>query len=94
MHAFKQQQLYIDGRRVDASSGETFETINPANGDVLAEVQRASKRDVDHAVASAQQGQRVLRTIRGWCLWEPRCYGSAGLDSMQAVNSPQAAGRA
>ena len=59
MPVFKQQQLYIGGRRVDASSGETFLTINPANGEVLAEVQRASKHDVDHAVASAQQGQRI-----------------------------------
>jgi betaine-aldehyde dehydrogenase len=52
------QQLYIGGRRVDASSGKTFQVINPANGSVLAEVQRASKADVDAAVASAQLGQR------------------------------------
>ncbi len=59
MPVFKQQQLYIGGRRVDATSGETFETVNPANGEVLAVVQRASKQDVDRAVASAQQGQRA-----------------------------------
>lgn len=56
---FNLQQLYIGGRRVDATSGETFQTINPANGEVLAEVQVASQADVDLAVASAQQGQRV-----------------------------------
>ena len=59
MPVFKQQQLYIGGRRVDATSGETFETVNPANGELLAVVQRASKQDVDRAVASAQQGQRA-----------------------------------
>lgn len=53
------QQLYIGGRRVDATSGKNFQVINPANGGVLAEVQRASKADVDAAVASAQQGQRA-----------------------------------
>lgn len=53
------QQLFIGGRRVDATSGKTFQTINPANGEVLAEVQVASQVDVDLAVASAQQGQRV-----------------------------------
>ncbi|PRC91992.1 betaine-aldehyde dehydrogenase [Solimicrobium silvestre] len=53
------QQLYIAGRRVDATSGKTFKVINPANGAVLAEVQRASKADVDAAVASAQAGQRI-----------------------------------
>jgi len=56
---FDLQKLYIGGRRVDATSGETFQTVNPANGEVLAELQRASKADVDLAVASAQQGQRV-----------------------------------
>jgi betaine-aldehyde dehydrogenase len=53
------QQLYIGGRRVDATSGATFQVINPANGAVLADVQRASRADVDAAVASAQAGQRV-----------------------------------
>lgn len=53
------QKLYIGGRRVDATSGKTFQSINPANGEVLAEIQSASKADVDSAVASAQSGQRV-----------------------------------
>jgi len=56
---FDSQQLFIGGRRIDATSGKTFQTINPANGEVLAEVQTASKIDVDLAVASAQQGQKV-----------------------------------
>jgi betaine-aldehyde dehydrogenase len=56
---FPVQQLYINGRRVDATSGETFQTVNPATGDVLAEVQCASQQDVNLAVESARQGQRV-----------------------------------
>ena len=56
---FNLQQLYIGGRRVDATSGITFQTTNPANGELLAEVQVSSKSDVDLAVASAQQGQRI-----------------------------------
>lgn len=59
MPRFNLQQLYIGGRRVDATSGKTFQTINPANGEVLAEVQVASAADVDSAVASAKQGQLV-----------------------------------
>ena len=59
MPRFESQQLYIGGRRADATSGNTFQTINPANGEVLAEVQVASKNDVDLAVASAQKGQKV-----------------------------------
>jgi betaine-aldehyde dehydrogenase len=56
---FELQQLYIGGRYVNATSGKTLQTINPANGEVLADVQIASEADVDSAVASAQQGQRV-----------------------------------
>lgn len=59
MPRFELQKLYIGGRRVDATSGITFHTVNPANGEVLAEVQSASKADVDLAVGSAQQGQRI-----------------------------------
>ena len=59
MPRFENQQLYIDGRYVDATSGATFETVNPATGEVLAELQRASRDDVDKAVASAAAGQKV-----------------------------------
>lgn len=45
MARFEEQKLYIGGRYVEASSGATFETINPANGEVLAKVQRASRED-------------------------------------------------
>lgn len=59
MARFEQQKLYIGGAYVDATSGATFESINPANGEVLAELQRASKDDVERAVVSAEQGQKV-----------------------------------
>ncbi|UUY09998.1 betaine-aldehyde dehydrogenase [Pseudomonas sp. J452] len=59
MPRLPEQQLYIGGRYVDSTSGATFETINPATGEVLANVQRASQDDVDRAVASAVEGQKV-----------------------------------
>ena len=59
MPRFTVQQLYIGGRLVDATSGKNFPTINPANGEVLAEVQVASKADVNLAVVAAQQGQKI-----------------------------------
>lgn len=52
-------QLYIHGQYVNATSGKTFDTINPATGQILASVQQASQADVDAAVKSAQQGQQV-----------------------------------
>ncbi|HCR1219253.1 TPA: aldehyde dehydrogenase family protein, partial [Pseudomonas aeruginosa] len=59
MARFEEQKLYIGGRYVEAGSGATFETINPANGEVLAKVQRASREDVERAVQSAVEGQKV-----------------------------------
>jgi betaine-aldehyde dehydrogenase len=59
MARFELQKLYIDGGYVDASSDATFEAINPATGEVLAKVQRASKADVERAVESAEKGQKI-----------------------------------
>lgn len=51
-------RLYIHGQHVDATSGKTFDSINPATGEVIATIQQASKEDIDAAVKSAQQGQK------------------------------------
>ncbi|MCK2182539.1 betaine-aldehyde dehydrogenase [Halomonas getboli] len=59
------ETLYIDGRRVDATSGETFPVVNPYDGSVLADVQQASEADVDTAVDAARRGQRVWAAMTG-----------------------------
>lgn len=48
--------LFLDGERAEATSTETFDSINPATGEVIARVTQASAGDVDRAVASAQTG--------------------------------------
>lgn len=58
MAVFATQRLYIGGAYADATSGETFDTLDPATGETLASVQQAAAADVDRAVQSAQQGQR------------------------------------
>ena len=58
MSVFGLQRLYIGGGYVDATSGKTFDTFDPATGELLAQVQQASAADVDRAVASAREGQR------------------------------------
>lgn len=50
--------LYIHGEYLQASSGQTFDSINPATGEVLATVQVASAQDIQRAVESAKQGQK------------------------------------
>lgn len=47
--------LFIDGREVPAASGETFATLNPANGQPLAQVARGGAADIDRAVAAARR---------------------------------------
>ena len=49
-----QRKMFVDGEFVDALSGETMEVLNPATGEVIAEVPRAGEEDVDRAVAAAE----------------------------------------
>ena len=48
-------QAFIGGQFVDAASGETFDCINPATGDVLTQVSSCDAEDVDRAVIAARQ---------------------------------------
>jgi acyl-CoA reductase-like NAD-dependent aldehyde dehydrogenase len=59
------KQLLIDGEWVDAASGKTFDTVNPANGEVLARVAEADKEDVDRAVTAAR------RAFESWSTQKP-----------------------
>lgn len=49
------KKLFINGEFVESSSGKTFETYNPANGEVLAYVSEAQAEDVDKAVTAAKR---------------------------------------
>lgn len=57
----KQQQItlkhqaFIDGNFVDASDGDTYDTINPATGELLTKQAACSVTDVDAAVAAARR---------------------------------------
>ncbi len=46
-------QLYIEGKWVDSTKGETFSAYCPADGELLATCANAGKEDVDAAVAAA-----------------------------------------
>ena len=48
----KTHEMFIGGNWVTSSSGETIEDINPATGEAIADIQRATKDDVDVAVAA------------------------------------------
>lgn len=52
-------QLFINNEYVDAESGITFPTYNPATEEVIAQVQEAGRADVDKAVAAARKAFAV-----------------------------------
>jgi len=51
----RRYQLFIDGQFVDAESGKTFNSPNPATGETFAEAAEADQADVDKAVAAARK---------------------------------------
>ncbi|MGO9077390.1 MAG: aldehyde dehydrogenase family protein, partial [Terriglobales bacterium] len=49
------RKLLVGGAWVEARSGKTFETYNPATGEVLARVAEGDRADIDQAVAAARK---------------------------------------
>ncbi len=45
----------INGEWCDAAGGKTFDTFNPATGEVIAQVAAGDKEDIDRAVAAAKK---------------------------------------
>ena len=58
-----QHKMFIGGEFVDSSSGETMDVLNPATGEVIAEVPRGTAEDVDLAVAAAE---------KAWETWQDK----------------------
>src|SRR5215510_2032445 len=61
-------RMLIDGKLVNAKSGKKFETINPANDEVVAAVPLGDVEDVELAVASARKAFKS----GVWSRMEPR----------------------
>ncbi len=59
--AVSQQKMFVDGAFVDALSGETMEVLNPATGEVIAEVPKGGEEDVDRAVRAAEKAWETWR---------------------------------
>src|ERR1043166_3750183 len=64
-----QNQLFINGEFVDAKSGETFATFNPATEEKIADVASAGVDDVDAAVCAARA---QMEPGSGWQKMKPR----------------------
>jgi aldehyde dehydrogenase (NAD+) len=55
MPEIRQTQCFIGGQWVPAASGKTFETVNPATEEVIAQVAEGDAADVDLAVKAARK---------------------------------------
>lgn len=51
--------LFINNEWVKSSDGKTFNTVNPATGEVIAEVQQGGKADIDKAVKAARNAFKL-----------------------------------
>lgn len=58
------KKMYIDGEWVEGSEGKTFLSINPANGEKLAEICQASVEDAKKAIAAAKKSFYETREWR------------------------------
>jgi alpha-ketoglutaric semialdehyde dehydrogenase len=54
---------YIGGEWVDASGGETFESVNPANGEAIGVFPKSGTEDVDRAVEAAKASYEDWRLV-------------------------------
>ena len=63
----QQTQCFIGGQWTPAASGKTFETINPATEEVIAQVAEGDAADVDRAVAAARKALRVGPLAQDGC---------------------------
>jgi phenylacetaldehyde dehydrogenase len=69
------RQLFIDGKLVDAKSGKTFDTVNPATGETLATMAEGGAADIDLAVRAARRAfdegpwGRMTPSERGRIIW-------------------------
>src|SRR5580658_3811979 len=69
------RRLFINGQWVDAASGRTFTTPNPATGERLATVAEGDAEDIDRAVKAARRAfedgpwGRMTPSDRGRLIW-------------------------
>ena len=58
------KKMYIDGEWVTGSMEKPFDVINPATGEVLAQVYESSVEDTRRAIAAAKKS---FYQTREWC---------------------------
>src|ERR1700675_1869360 len=72
----KNRKMLINGQWVEATSGKTFPTFNPATGEVLARIAEGDREDIDRAVKAARAAfetgpwSKITPSERGRLIWK------------------------
>jgi len=72
----KPRKMFINGKWVEAASGKTFPTYNPATGEVMAQVAEGDREDIDRAVKAARKAfesdawSEMSASERGRKIWK------------------------
>lgn len=89
----KDQPMLINGKWVDSVSGKTFETLNPATGEVICQVAEGDKADVDLAVKAARKAfedgpwSRMSAAERGRLLYKLADLMEKNQDELAALET-------
>jgi phenylacetaldehyde dehydrogenase len=72
----KRGKILINNKWTDSASGKTFQTFNPATGEVLATLAEGDKEDINRAVAAARKAfetgpwRKMTSSERGRIIWK------------------------
>src|ERR1700709_2427626 len=85
--------LFIDGREVPATRPDLLDVINPATGEVLAQISHGSDEDVDRAVRSSRaafdspEGANMSKPSRAKLMNKLADVFEANLDEMYQLET-------
>ncbi len=89
----KPRKMLVDGQWVDAVSGKTFATHNPATGEILAQVAEGDRADIDRAVKAARKAFEsgpwpdLSPSKRGRLLWKLADLMEANLEELAELET-------
>ena len=89
----KPRKMLIGGQWVNAASGKTFPTYNPATGEVLAQIAEGDRQDIDAAVQAARKAfesgpwPRMTPSERGRLIWKLADLLEANLEEFALIET-------
>ena len=89
----KPRKMLIGGKWMEAASGKTFSTPNPATGGVLAHVAEGDREDIDRAVKAARKAfesgpwRRMTPSERGRLIWKLADLIEAHLEELAQIET-------